>query len=224
MNAPLKKLYACLDKESQKTFFASMVEQKGTTAELRSSHTISQGDVLLLKPVEEGWDGKPFSPSDISNAPDVLEGNVTRAEGRGVFFIRMLSFAEQDIAQQVRTGKLSKDNLRIERSEAGLIATVKLQGRIAMESATKIKPYITKSEQTCILLDFTGLSYIAKNSINMLYLSLKDAWEDGKHLSILVNPSSSVEESIADSKIREIADIQRDRDEAVAALISRNLT
>lgn len=224
MNTPLKKLYACLNKENHETFFASMVDQKGTMAEMRTSHAINQGDVIALVPVEEGWDGQPFNPSDILGSNQTVEGNVTRAEGRGVFFLRMLSFAEQDVANQVRTGQLSKDNLKIESTEAGLVVTVKLQGRLAMESATRLKPHVNPQSHNMVLLDCTGLSYIAKNSINMFYLSLKEAWENSKHICVLVNPGSSVEEMIQDTKIAEIADIQSDRDEAIASLLSRNLT
>lgn len=224
LNPPLKKLYACLNKESQQTFFASMVDQKGTMAEMRSSYAVNQGDVILLKPVEEGWNGKPFAPNEITGSTQTLEGNVTRAEGRGVFFVRVLSFAEKDIANQVRTGQISKDNLKIESSAAGLVVTIRMQGRLAMESATRLKPFLTTPDQNLLLIDCTGLSYVAKNSVNMLYLTLKEAWESGKHISMLVNPESSVEEMLRDSKIREIVDIQYNRDEAVAGLISQNFT
>jgi anti-anti-sigma factor len=175
-------------------------------------------------PVEDGWDGKPFKPSDITGSTQSIEGNVSRAEGRGVFFVRMLSFAEQDVANQVRTGQLSKDNLKIESSEAGLVVTIKLQGRLAMESATRLKPYLNPQNQNMILLDCTGLSYVAKNSVNMLYLNLKEAWENNKHICLLINSGSSVEDMLRDSKISDITDIQTDRDEAVAGLLSRNLT
>lgn len=224
MNAPLKKLFACLNKDNNEIFFASMVMQKGTMSEFRSSYNVNQGDVLILMPVEEGWNGNPFTPSDILNSSDTLEGNVTRAEGRGAFILRMLSFAEQDVANQVRTGQISKDNLKIDSSEAGFVLTVKMQGRVAMESATRLKPYLNPENQNMILIDCLELSYVAKNSVNMLYLSLKDAWENGKHVCLLVTPNSAVEEMLRDSKIQDFADIQTDRDEAIAGLLSRNLT
>ena len=221
-----KQLYVCFDRGSQEIFYASMVNQKGALAEMRSSTDVESGAVLCLKPVPPDWDGKPISQNEIVNTPQTMEANVIRKEGRNSFHIRILSYEAQDVANRIRTGQISEDKLKIDASEAGLIYSVRVEGRIALEAATKLKAYLggLSLDHKLILLDLTGLLYLDKNCVGMLIVGLKDIVKQGRIIAILVKSDTLFEEMLLESKISAVAEVHTSRDEAVASLLRRTFS
>lgn len=227
MNKPSKRqLYACAERGGSGVFYASLIEQKGSIAEMRSSNPVETGAILKLIPLGGDWDGTPVPRSEIEDAPGALEANVIRREGRGAFHIRILSHEEQNVAERIRAGSLSEDKLKIETERAGLITTAKLTGRMGLESVTRLQTVLAgpQSRDQLVLLDLTGLIYMAQKSLGLLRITLRKAMERGVQMTILVRDESPVAELIESSTLCQLVEIHHSRDEAAASLLRKTLT
>jgi len=217
---PKRQLYACLDKESGKTFFASYVDQRGMHIDLRSSWTTVRGKTLILMPVPDTWTGSDIYPDQILNSPNSFEANVSRAESRGQFQVRMLSFDQQDIVEHLHTG-IRKDYLVLEQSRAGIVDIIKLSGRVSVESVGRIQSALRaeSGKKRLILLDARDLISISSASLGMLNTIVKEEMAKGLVLNFLVKPKSRAEGEIIESRILDIAPMHDEYDVAVASLL-----
>lgn len=220
-----KRLYVCLDRGSGQIFYASMVSRDGSQAEMRSSWEIEKGMSILMRPVPENWGGQSFGVGDIKDHPESMEASISRTEGRGAFFIRILTFDELDIVNRMRTGQLREDALKITVSVAGLVATIKMEGGVGIESAAKIQGVLREFPTTrqLILLDMSRLAHFGTGGVAMLYMVLKEAAAEGRVINILVKPGSRIEEILSKSKIETIAAVFDNRESAVTALLKSTL-
>lgn len=217
---PKRQLYACLDKESGKTFFASFIDQRGMHIDLRSSWTAVRGKAIILMPVPESWTGSDYSSEQILNASNSFEANVSRAEGRGQFQVRLLSYDQQDIVDQLHSGS-RKDFLILEQSKVGKIVILKLSGRVSVESVGRIQSAVRaeSGKKRLVLLDARELTSISSASLGMLHTIVKEELANGLILTILVKPQSRVEGEIMESRILDIASMHNEYEVAVASLL-----
>jgi hypothetical protein len=215
-----RQLYACLDKESGKTFFASFTDQRGMYIDLVSSWNAVRGKAILLLPVPDNWKGGDFTPTQIQKSPDVMEANVSRAVGRGQFQVRVLSLAQQDIVEQIHTGH-RKDNLILERSHVGKIDILKLTGRISVESVGRIQSALRTEpcDRRLVLMDARELVSISSSSLGMLHTIVKEEMKNGLYLNFLVKTKSRVESEIMESRILELAPMHDEYEVAVTFLL-----
>ncbi|RJP27106.1 MAG: hypothetical protein C4527_13965 [Candidatus Omnitrophota bacterium] len=226
MNGELvKKLYVCLDKETEAVFYASMIMDSGSQAEMRTSHEVGKGMLLLMMPVPEEWDGGRITAQLIQENPETVEAQINRTEGRARFNVRIFSRDERELADMVRAGRISNKFLKIETIEAGIITTFKVSGRLVVESVGRLQPVLKSlpEDKKLILLDLTTLSFIAGASVNILYVMLEEAIQQKRLIKILAKPESRVWETIIDSKIQTITTTYTNREEAVAALLQETL-
>ncbi len=219
------KLHVCLDRKSSTVFFASMTFRKGLQAEMRSSTDIEKGQSFLMIPVPEGWDGETITSKQITDSQQVMEANVNRTEGRGVFQVRILSGDAQVVVDQVRSGLTSDDNLRISIVDAGMVSTAVLTGNLGVKSVSTIQRTLRElpENRRLVLLDFRSVAVMSKSGIAMLYTIIKELAEHGFVMKSLVESQSTADEKLSESRISEITDIFHDRDHAVAALLSEML-
>ncbi len=225
MSDLVKKLYVCLDKESEEIFYASMVLDSGLQADMRTSYEVKKGMLLLMMPVSEEWDGGVITEKIIQENPETVEAQINRTEGRGKFNVRIFTRDEREIADMVRAGRISYKTLKIETMEAGLISTIKVSGRLVVETVGRLQPVLRAipAEKKLILLDFTSISFIANTSLNMLYLMLEESIQKKRIIKILAQEESKIYEILTDSKISTLISIHTDRDEAVAALLQETI-
>jgi hypothetical protein len=216
-----QKLYVCLDRGTGEIFYASMITRSLTQAHLRSSRYVEKGASLLILPVPTDWNGEAYSAQAIREDRNAIEAHVNRVEGRGSFFVRLISSMEQEILNRVRTGQMQEDNLKIARSQAGLITTVKLSGGLGIDSAARVQVELREigAEMPLVLLDLTGLAYFAKGGLGWFYLVLKEAMERGLVIRILAKKGSRIEEFLQDSKINRLVRVFYQRDQAVGDLL-----
>lgn len=215
-----RQLYACLDKDSGKTFFASYTDQRGPHIDLVSSWTAVRGKTILMLPIPDNWKGGDFTPAQILDSSGVMEANVTRAVGRGQFQVRVLSLAQQDIVEQIHTGH-RKDNLVLEQSHIGKIDLIKLTGRVGVESVGRLQSALRTDpcDRRLVLLDVRELVSISSASLGMLHTIVKEEMKNGLYFNFLVKAKSRVESEIAESRILELAPMHDEYEVAVAFLL-----
>jgi len=220
-----KKLYVCLDKNSRQIFFASMISERGAQAEMRSSGNFEKGMMLLMRPVPENWGGDTFTPEMITESQETMEAHINRTEGRGTFSVRILSTDQKELIERVRTRAQMVDTLKIETTEAGMVVTMRLEGRITLETAAKLQSVLRglSVNQTLLLLDLTQDIHLATTGVGMFFMMLKEAVKHGRFISILVEPESRIGSVLGETKIGRVAKIYTKRDEAVAALLKKTL-
>jgi anti-anti-sigma regulatory factor len=215
-----RQLYACLDKESQKTFFASFVDQRGSYIDLSSSWKTSRGKALTLMPLTPAWNGEEISLKEIMESNTSFEAHVSRAESRGSFQIRLLSNNQQDIIEEMRHGA-HRDNLILEQSKAGMIDILKLGGRVSVESMGRLQSALrTNTEgKRLVLLDLRELIMIPGTCLGVLNKILMEEMEKGLVVNFLIKPDSRVAEEIAESRVHDLAAMHEEYETAVAFLL-----
>lgn len=215
-----RQLYACLDKESGKTFFASFISQRGYHIDLRSSWVTSRGKSIILMPVPDNWDGKEFDPAQIRESPDAREGNVSRADSRGQIQIRLLTNDQMDILDQLHSGR-NRDQMILEQSHAGKIDILKLAGRVSMESLGRLQSALRTEPgtQRLVLMDMRELGTIPSACLGMLHTLLREEKDNGLVFNFLVKSNSRLETELEESRVLDLAPMHDEYETAVAYLL-----
>ncbi len=221
---PKRLLYACLDVESGQTFFASFIDRRGLQIELRSSWIASRGKSVILMPVPNDWNGTEFTPDEIRQSTESFEAHVSRAESRGQFQVRIFSCDQQDLLDQIQTGR-RVDHLSLDTVRVGMIEVIKLSGRVSVESIGRIQNVLRTDpgEHRLVLLDVRELITIPTNCLGLLITLFKEQMENGLIFNFLVKPGSRVEDEIEASKILTLTTIHDAYDMAVAHLLQASI-
>lgn len=220
----IKKLYACQERENKEVFYASMLSKNGSLADMRTSTEVKKGMHLMLMPIAEGWNGEIISADQILKSDEAFEATVMRVQGRGSFQIRIISLDELDKINRIRTGKAGLSNLESEIVTAGMIATIKLAGRMDINSSAHVQAVIKKvpEKYKLILFDVTKISILGHSAVAMLMMLLKEELKD-RRFSFLVKAGTEVEDSLLESKISLLGSVFSDRDVAITFLLKESL-
>ncbi len=215
-----RQLYACLDNESQKTFFASFIDQRGAYIDLSSSWKTSRGKAVRLMPLPKLWNGQEISSKEIIESSTSFDAHISRAESRGSFQVRLISVNQQDIIEEMRHGA-NRDNLILEQSKAGMIDILKLGGRVSVASMGRLQSALggNTGEKRLVLLDMRELVMIPSSCLGVLHKIITEEIEKGLVVNILIKPETRVEEEIAQSRILDLADMHEEYETAVAFLL-----
>ncbi len=215
-----RQLYVCVDKESQKTFFASFIDQRGSYLDLSSSWNTSRGKVIFLMPTPASWNGEQISSTEIMESNTSFEAHVSRAESRGTFQVRVISVNQQDIIEEMRHGA-HRDNLILEKSKAGMIDILKLGGRVSVESMGRIQSALggNTGKKRLVLLDMRELVTIPGSCLGVLHKILTEEMEKGLVVCFLIKPETRIEEEISESRVHDLAEMHDEYDTAVAFLL-----
>lgn len=223
---PSNQLYVCVNKVNHDVFFASMAKQKDMTADFRTSYGIDKGMSLMVMPVPDDWKGGDYEPDDIIGSKNALEAHVIYTEGRGQFRIRILSGDQQDMVDRVRSGSMKENVLRVEVKEIGAIYEVLLKGRLGVDSVGKVQRALRglPDKVKPLLFDFSGVTYMAKDSFGVLSEMFEHYRGRGYAMSILVPAESRAAEILGSSRLSAMIEIYSDREQAVTALLMRSFT
>ncbi len=221
----LRELYICIAEGSDKPFYASMTSLAGLVAELRSSTPVEKGATIHLAPVPKNWDGERLNAGDILKNPNLKTGQVSRTEGRGTFTLRLITEEAKHFRDQIRSGRVGKDDLAVKVSEAGPITTLHVTGGLALASAPVLQTALQKlkSSNALVLLDMTDMSVTSDTAVKFMLRFIKEFEEAGGAAAILLRPTSHFLEVLADAESGQIVPVHTTRDMAVASLLERTL-
>ncbi|MDX9752835.1 MAG: hypothetical protein RBU29_02685 [bacterium] len=218
----INKLHACLDKETQIVFFASMISRRGSLVDMRSSSPVRKGTLLVLMPIEEDWDGKPIQSFQITQSPHGFEATVHRIGGRGEFQLRLLSEAEQNFMSRFKAAQMGIAQIEAEVSRAGLVSTLRLTGQLGVEAVGLVQTELRKISERLVLIDLSPLESVNRAALAMLTILMKEE-KPHRHFALLTQSNSEIEEILSDSKITTVSQVFTNRESAVTYLLQEDL-
>ena len=213
-----QQLCACVPQGEDRVFYMTLRHSQPGTAEVTSAEQMREGDRFSFVPVGSDERAYSVSSAEILEHKQVIDATVTRALVAGRYHLRTTEQRARLASESVRT---KKQITKIETTQAGPIATVKVQGNVDIGNAARISSAIKQAakEGDMILMDLTSVNTISSSGLGILITTYKECKAMSKDIKFLVDPQSYLVQAIALAHLDKVFALYTTREEAVEAFL-----
>lgn len=211
----------CVNPDTKASYYISIVSLHGNLAKVKCVDSVTEGDRIVLLPLEPGESSCGLSQAAILAHKQAVEGQVTRREGTTRYSVRLNDLQESHKSGKIRGGG-GASQLSLEVSEAGPVTTVAVAGALDMLQSVRLSDTLktVTREKRLILLDITELTMLTSIGVGMIVDGYKNAHQNGATIALLLDPQSPIVAVLGSTRLTTIIPTFTDRGEAVAMLFS----